>query len=391
MTGKKLKITILSSSYPTKEYPHRDVFIHDEALIVSTFSDINVLLTGAYSLPFTDRYKKYWNTLAVKFDYHKIKYFSFPRITFPKITQYFYQRNIQKFLRYNHPDLVHAHFAYPSAFALPVIAKHGIRSVLTIHGVDFQLCIGKPSIENLLYHNLQYADAIIAVGPKLRDEIVEFCPEVKHKTLVMLHGIDTEFFSIPKTKRDVISDLDWDPDKTHVLCVARVVHKKGHDLLLAAIHRLGAQSKNVVFHMVGEISDIKWYQHLITYLKNNNIDNVLFYEPQDRNQLLKYYQAADFYVQPSRDEPFGLAVAEAGSCGLPVLSTKSGGPEVIITPETGIIVNADENSLTEGLSQMLKRYRDFDGETISESVRNRFSIRHKKESLESLYSKILMQ
>jgi len=389
MSNDRLSISLLTSSYPTELNPYNDVFIRDEARIINRIGDIDVLLTGVFSIPFSGRHNRYKNIIHDNFNIHIDRYLSIPGRRLPFITQYGYQRVVERYLKSKRPDIVHAHFAYPSAFALPVTTKYGIKSVLTTHGVDFQLCIGKPPLEKVLYRNLQLADAIIAVGPKLRDEIVSFCPEVSNKTIVMLHGIDTEFFV--QSENRVISKkmLGWDVEKNHILCVARIVQKKGHDLLINAISNLKAESENLVFHMIGQKSDTIWFQNLQSLLKEKEINNVLFHPPTDRVELLKYYQASDFYVQPSRDEPFGLAVAEAGSCGLPVLSTKSGGPEVIITDETGILVDADENGITEGLRQMITLHMSFDRDRISASVRDRFSTGQKQKNLTELYNRIL--
>jgi glycosyltransferase involved in cell wall biosynthesis len=61
----------------------------------------------------------------------------------------------------------------------------------------------------------------------------------------------------------------------------------------------------------------------------------------DRKQLVKYYQNAAGLLMPIQwQEPFGLAMAEAGACGTPVIAFNRGSvPEIVKDGKTGFIVN----------------------------------------------------
>ncbi len=62
----------------------------------------------------------------------------------------------------------------------------------------------------------------------------------------------------------------------------------------------------------------------------------------DKTQLAKYYQKASALLVPIRwEEPFGLTMAEAMSCGTPVIAFRRGSvPEVIVDGKTGFIVDS---------------------------------------------------
>jgi glycosyltransferase involved in cell wall biosynthesis len=53
-------------------------------------------------------------------------------------------------------------------------------------------------------------------------------------------------------------------------------------------------------------------------------------------------------------ETFGVALIEALACGLPVVATRSGGPDEVITPEVGILVDRGDVA---GLAQALRATR----------------------------------
>ena len=77
------------------------------------------------------------------------------------------------------------------------------------------------------------------------------------------------------------------------------------------------------------------------------------FEPS-REDVLDFYAAADLYVSPSREDSFGLPVAEAMACGLPVITSVNAGMAGMIHDGLdGFILHEDDDY--EGLAQMLER------------------------------------
>ena len=79
-------------------------------------------------------------------------------------------------------------------------------------------------------------------------------------------------------------------------------------------------------------------------------NSVTFTGRVDHNDLPHYYSAADLLVLPSHTESFGLVGLEALACGTPVLSTRVGAMDRIISSgKTGLLVPAaDPLSLCRG-------------------------------------------
>lgn len=84
-------------------------------------------------------------------------------------------------------------------------------------------------------------------------------------------------------------------------------------------------------------------------------DEVHFLGHVDHSRMPAHYAAADLFVLPSSMESFGLVVAEAMACGLPVVSTRVGGiPEVVEEGVTGLLVPPDNpQALAEAITCLL--------------------------------------
>ena len=71
---------------------------------------------------------------------------------------------------------------------------------------------------------------------------------------------------------------------------------------------------------------------------------------------------------------FGVAYAEALCAGLPVISTKCGGPEDFITPECGVLVPVDDvKALVEAMDEVFSREASFNEAFLREYAYNSFS------------------
>lgn len=100
-------------------------------------------------------------------------------------------------------------------------------------------------------------------------------------------------------------------------------------------------------------------------------------------ELHDLYRRADIYISPSQDvdgdvEGFGIALAEAGVHGVPVIAGRSGGvDDAVVNGETGLLVNAsDIDELTHALTLLLdddERRREF-GERARDRARREFAV-----------------
>jgi glycosyltransferase involved in cell wall biosynthesis len=112
-----------------------------------------------------------------------------------------------------------------------------------------------------------------------------------------------------------------------------------------------------------------------------------------QERLLELYQGASCYVLSSNEEGFGLALVEAMACGIPVVSTRCGGPEqTVLHRENGLLVPIrDADAMAEALLSLLQNRseRERMGANGRLWVESRFSYRCAAVPYLSQYEEIL--
>lgn len=122
-----------------------------------------------------------------------------------------------------------------------------------------------------------------------------------------------------------------------VIAVGQFIRRKGFDVL---IDSLGRCDKRISAYIVGG-SPTKEY---ITLCQKWNLDNVHFVDFQIKETLLKWMEAADLFVMPTRYDIWGLVVNEAMSQGLPVVSSDAcvAGYEMIENWKNGVLFRNED-------------------------------------------------
>ncbi len=145
-------------------------------------------------------------------------------------------------------------------------------------------------------------------------------------------------------KKAIRKDLHIEADFV-ILSVGQFIYRKGFDVLLDACKNLKKDSSIAVYIIGGEPT-----KSMRRFCIEHQLKHVTFLPFMLKDQLQKYYQAADVFVFPTREDIWGLVINEAMANGLPIISTNRciAGLELVVDDENGYIVpvnNADAIAL----------------------------------------------
>jgi len=138
-----------------------------------------------------------------------------------------------------------------------------------------------------------------------------------------------------------------------ILFAGRMVPQKGVADLLRAARVLKNQGLEFRINLVGQGPLYRRLQQLARALVID--DAVTFHGWVHPELMANCYRSNHFLVLPSRQEAFGMAVAEAMSYGLPVVVTAAGGPEYYVDHRVGRVCPAgDVDALADALKEMIR-------------------------------------
>lgn len=173
-------------------------------------------------------------------------------------------------------------------------------------------------------------------------------------------GVDTERFRPDAAAREEIRKRYQIGDRPTVVCVSRLVPRKGQDMLVRALPELRRRVPDVMLLLVGGGPYRKRLTQLVHQL--DVAGHVVMTGSVPWRELPAHYAAGDVFAMPARTrgkgldvEALGLVYLEAAATGLPVLAGRSGGaPETVLDEVTGHVVDGrDVRQLVETLSPLL--------------------------------------
>ena len=205
-------------------------------------------------------------------------------------------------------------------------------------------------------------------------------PLVSGKNIEIFENmVDEEFFKIPE---------DALPDTPFIfIAIGNLIDIKGYDILIKAFNQ-SQKNRDAKLLIAGEGNARNKLQRLITQLEMENQISLL--GSLSREDVKRLLQSSHVLVSSSLYETFGITIIEAMACGLPVLSTRSGGPDTIFTIETGLLVKpGDIDQLAGGLKTIRENYPSYNRGVIRNSCITKYGKKHAINRLLNVYMNIL--
>ncbi len=253
-------------------------------------------------------------------------------------------------------DYIDAHYVYPDGFAAVLLGKlTGLPVIVSARGSDINLFPSFRLIRPLIRWTLRSATGAIAVSIALKQAMLELdVPGLDVR--VIGNGIDLQRFQ-PVEDTAARRTLGL-PENTHpIVSVGSLIPLKGHQLLITAFAQVTAKFHNLALYIIGEGEYRPILEGLIADLGLR--DRVFLVGNRPNEELKLWYSAARLSCLVSSREGWPNVLLESLSCGTPVLATRVGGvPEVIISPDLGVLVDQNCPAIAAGLEFSLKKRWD---------------------------------
>lgn len=206
-------------------------------------------------------------------------------------------------------------------------------------------------------HMYKTFDHISTVSQQVDDVFRQVFPDISNKCIVIRDMIDGQMINAMAER---LSTAASEMNGSHIklLTVGRLDYLKGYDLAIEAGRIL--KDKNI---------DFIWYILGKGELEGNIRNQIEKLGLQDNFQLLgvrtnpyPYFKQAHIYVQTSREEGFGLAIAEARILNIPVVTTRfSAVYTQMVEGKNGLVVDIDSEAIANGILSLItnkKLYND---------------------------------
>jgi len=317
--------------------------------------------------------------------------FPLPGRLFPNPGKYFkrviQRRAVDWMKRYSSengiPDIIHHHCLSDNAYVAEALSQEfNIPYVFTEHSNYYQYSELNRfnTFESFADHErfVQNACCRIAVS-NVRARGYE---NIFHAPFVAVSNMVQEIFDQPLThlaKNDAFT----------FVCVAIFDRRKRQDLLILAFSKC-FRGQNVKLKLYGNGPLESDYIKLIDELKMH--EQISISGKQNRQAIRAIFDSSHVAVLSSDQETFGVVLAEAMFRGVPVVSTICGGPEEIVTKDSGVLcISGNEEALSAALIEIKERYAEFSPDTIRRYARSRFSEDVIVRELEKVYTSCVVK
>jgi len=267
---------------------------------------------------------------------------------------------------YGRPDIIHAHsLLFGGVLAARISQQTAIPFGVTEHSSTFARNLVRNWQVPGLVNAASEARFRLAVSRALTHAIAARLGPMEWDILPNM--LDPLFETKPPTREK----RAWD-QPFRLVSVASLNAIKGFDLLLIALAKARQNGLLVKLSIGGEGPERAALEAQVERLALGSA--VHFLGALSRKGVLDALSQADAFVLASHHETFGIVFIEALSQGLPVIATRSGGPEDIVTASDGLLVpTGDTNALAKAIAKVASQIETYDSAELRMRALARFS------------------
>lgn len=265
--------------------------------------------------------------------------------------------SIERVIQYGNFDILHLHSLWDPFLhkAARIARKYNIPYIMTPRGTLEPWCLEQKKLKKklalLLYQKKDLQKAICEQATSIMEAINIRNLGIKPPIAIIPNGI---IFSGYECRDDSFKNKV----KKQIVFISRIHKKKGIEILIEAwktIHIKYCDWK-IIIAGNGDPNYIKLLQKLIC---NLNLQNTISIIPpvygEDKKNL---YQTSSIFILPTYSENFGMVIAEAMSCGVPVITTNGTPWQELNSLGLGWCVDLSVQNIATTLSEAIELGQD---------------------------------
>lgn len=244
--------------------------------------------------------------------------------------------SLRKRLKEIRPDLVHIH-GNKSAFIGRIAAKGIAPVVVTVHNF---LEESHKGFVGIIVRSIErffsgWTDKIICVSAVLRRNLMRTYRISRQKIDCIPNGLDFDQWASMTDKKQAKEALNFDPELKLIGIIGRLVNFKGHKYAIEALPGIIELDPSIRLLIVGDGPN---REQLEVQARELGIESHVVFLGQVEDVKI-VYSALDYFLFPSTNEPFGIAILEAMAAEVPIIASDAGAiGEILEHNETGLLV-----------------------------------------------------
>ena len=304
-----------------------------------------------------------------------------PHFTF--FQEYYYNRFLKQLYKsyvkeFGKPDIIHAQQGLWAGWGCVNLQKNITEKaplLITEHSSAIKRRMLSAREENLLRKSYRQADRVVAVSSDLKKSMQELVPEVEIDVIPNMADLSDFVLQEDPSKRS----------KNNIITVASLNSNKRIDLLIRAFSESLKHIPELRLTVVGDGPELNNLKELCVNLKISN--KVTFAGQLIGKKINELHQTHGIFVSASRVETFGIVLIEAMATGMPVVSTKSGGPEDFVDEINGML--CESGGIKNAILQVHANYEKYNPVEIRKYVFDNYSYSAVADKIVNYYKSML--
>jgi L-malate glycosyltransferase len=290
--------------------------------------------------------------------------------------------DVVKYIRNESIDVIHAHLPWAGIVARRAGKKVGIPVLYTEHNKQERYHFITRFLNLFTLNDLSH---LIAVSDDVAGSVRKYKRNLKVPLQTIVNGVNTDHFDPTHISSAVRAQLGIAADVSVVGTIAVFRFQKRLELWLEVAAKILAQKPETRFIIVGD-GPLK--ESILAKSRALQLDGKVYFVGL-QEEVRPYLAAMDIYMMSSQFEGLPIALLEAMSFGLPIVSTNAGGIKQVVRHDVeGLVCDVNETGKLRTL--LLKLLDDHNlrlemGKRARTRVKESFSLNHMVEQLEMLY------